>query len=326
MKIGKFLSSPGAKILASASLLLIASRLLDWHDVADAAARLDVWHLVLATAAALSVLLFLAARWVLMAREIDARQPIRHFRHFLFAICISSITPANIGADLYRFATLRGAGKNWSIIGLLVQEKVLLLTGYLLCIVGTIAIARIDGGAAVDRNRALLLAIGGMAALCAAIPFVLPSMVAFLSRRHFLAGRPERLLDGFQRLIALGVPGRYLPLLALSLLSIMSWLATVTAIAARLDLTLPLPLVWFIAIVADIVRWAPISLQGIGVREAAFAAMFLFFGADPAQGFALGGIAYLIVTFAMLAAGGLALVIDLVTTVMDRGGVERPGS
>lgn len=253
-----------------------------------------------------------------MAREIDSGMPIRHFRHFLFGVCISGVTPANIGNDVYRFAMLRRDGKSWSIIGLLVQEKILLLIGYLLSIIGVVGILGLSGGILVHSHRVSLFGMVGLAALGVAAPFVLPSMIIYFSRRWRLAGRRADMLDGFRRLIALGPPRRYLPLLGLSLLSIVSWLVAVTVVAARLDPPLPLPIVWLIAIVADIVRWAPFSLQGIGVREGAFAAMFLFFGADPAQGFALGGIAYLIVTLAMVAAGGVAVGMDLVATLVPR--------
>jgi len=230
MPVHKLLLSPGGKMLASAGLLLIASRLLNWHDLADVVACLDGWHLFVASAGAMAILLFLAARWALMARESDLREPIRHFRHFLFGICISSVTPANIGADVYRFAMLQRDGKNWGIIGLLVQEGALLLMGYLLSIVGAVVILGIRG-----ERWSTAIAYFYLASV-AYRPWGLPSpsfyRLSSLSRQRFLVGRPKQILDSFQCLIALGPPDRYLPLLGLSLLRIMSWLGTVTAARA----------------------------------------------------------------------------------------------
>jgi hypothetical protein len=98
----------------------------------------------------------------------------------------------------------------------------------------------------------------------------------------------------------------------------LAWLCAVSAVAATAGGTLPFLLLWLIAVLADIARWMPLSLQGIGVREAAFATMFLFFGANSAQGFVIGATAYLLLTAAMVMAGGLAVAIDMVATLRER--------
>ena len=88
-----------------------------------------------------------------------------------------------------------------------------------------------------------------------------------------------------------------------------------SAIASTVRDTLPLLVLWLVAILADIARWMPLSLQGIGVREAAFATMFVFFGADSAQGFVIGATAYVLLTIAMVISGGLAVGFDMIATL-----------
>jgi hypothetical protein len=139
---------------------------------------------------------------------------------------------------------------------------------------------------------------------------------------RLLTGRLARLFAGLQAVARLGGARRFLALTGLSLLSVLAWLCAVGAIAATAGETLPFLLLWLIAILADIARWMPLSLQGIGVREAAFATMFLFFGANSAQGFVIGATAYVLLTGAMVMAGALAVTIDIFASLGRRRAAE----
>jgi uncharacterized membrane protein YbhN (UPF0104 family) len=306
---------PEIKILFSATLLLIAGRFLNWRDLADAVLRLDAWHLGVALLGAFLVLLFSAVRWGLMARQLDPDGFVRHVRNYLFGIFISILTPANIGADLYRFGSVRKPGNAWPVVSLLLQEKVFILLGYLVgLIIAVLAIAAT--GLALTRDQQLALtAIGLSAALGTALIFALQPLIRAAERRRLFSGRAARLFAGLAAVASLGSANRRLALVGLSLLSVLAWLCAVSAIAATVGETLPFLLLGLIAILADVVRWMPLSLQGIGVREAAFATLFLFFGANPAQGFVIGATAYLLLTAAMVLAGGLAVGVDLVATL-----------
>lgn len=310
MSIRTVLSHPLTKGLCSIAVLAVAGSMIDWQVLFDAMRRYDPFHLLIAGIAALAILFFLAIRWAVMAAEVAPGEGIRHFRNFLFGICINSVTPANIGSDVYRFATLHRDGQKWRVVGLLVQEKILLLIGYLLTCGAALAWAGLGGETRTVGHRDMVLGAAVLCGLGAAALFVAPSLIRLIARHRLLYGRVAAWLAGLGRLVELGKPRRVLPLIALTLLSIAAWLVAVTAVSRGLNITLSMPLVWLAAIVADMARWAPFSLQGIGVRESAFAGMFLLFGADPSLGFAIGGIAYLMLTLAMIAAGGLAFVVD----------------
>lgn len=313
---------PEIKILFSVVLLLIASRFLSWRDLTDAARRLDPWHLGVALVGALLVLLFSAARWALMASELAPGAFVRHLRNYLFGIFVGIVTPANIGADLYRFGSFPKNASGWSIVSLLLQEKVFILLGYFVSLILTLSVVTF-AGLTLSRDQQIALAAVGISALVGTILIVaLNPLLGIVERQRVFSGRLARPLAGLQTVAALGNPRRLLALTGLSLMSVLAWLCAVSAVAATAGETLPFLLLWLIAILADIARWTPLSLQGIGVREGAFATMFLFFGANSAQGFVIGATAYLLLTAAMVMAGAFAVTIDLVATLRGRRAPE----
>jgi uncharacterized membrane protein YbhN (UPF0104 family) len=279
--------------------------------------RLDAWHLSVALAGSILVLIFSAARWALMASELVPGALFRHARNYLFGIFIGIVTPANIGADLYRFGSFPKTGAAWPIVALLVQEKVFILLGYLLSIIATLLAVAATHSAFPRDQEIALFAIGIFALVGTAVIFALHPLIAAADRAQLFSGRLARMLDAVRTVAALGSANRRLALIGLSLLSVLAWICAVSAIAATVGDTLPLLLLWLVAILADVARWMPLSLQGIGVREAAFAAMFLFFGADSAQGFVIGATAYVLLTIAMVVSGGLAVGFDMVATLRN---------
>jgi hypothetical protein len=73
-----------------------------------------------------------------------------------------------------------------------------------------------------------------------------------------------------------------------------------------------MPIPWLVlALVAstvEVIRFVPLSIQGIGVREGAFALLLAGFGYSHETSFALAATAYIGLTLSMLAAGGIAVI------------------
>ena len=81
-----------------------------------------------------------------------------------------------------------------------------------------------------------------------------------------------------------GSLSRFAKLMTFTLASMAVWLAVVWFLGGRLGVTMPLTQLCFVAIAVELVRWLPISLQGIGVREGAFAGLFHILGYAPGAG------------------------------------------
>lgn len=312
---------PLTKILISVILLALVARFLNWRDLVDAASRLDPLSLTIGLVGSVFVLLFGAARWALMAAELAPGVFLRHARNYLFGIFIGIVTPANIGADLYRFGSFPEKEGAWPVVSLLLQEKVFILLGYFVALVLTLAAVPFAGIALAQNQKIALVAIGAAALLGTLGVFALHPLIGAAERSGIFSGRLASLLASARTVASLGGPRRWSALIGLSLMSVLAWLCAVSAIAASVGSTLPFLLLWLIAVLADVARWAPLSLQGIGVREAAFATMFAFFGASSAQGFVIGASAYLLLTAAMAISGALALGIDLAAAAR---GARRP--
>jgi hypothetical protein len=122
-----------------------------------------------------------------------------------------------------------------------------------------------------------------------------------------IIGRPEL----FSVLTALAPPTRVVGPLLLSLLGVVTWVLAVAVVAKGLGLDVPFAVLGVVATLVEFARWLPISIQGIGVREGLYASLFVLFGYPAESGFALGTIAYLSLTAALLASGACAALLKV---------------
>ena len=140
-----------AKLVISVGLIAVVLSILDWHKLALMIATLDASTLVWTVLGSLGVLQLLAVRWYIMVAPIVPLSFVQHLGLYMFGMLLSTFTPANIGSDVFRYASLQGQGvAGLSLVGLFIQEKLLLLVGYLLIMVATVMLIGI-----VDPDLAL---------------------------------------------------------------------------------------------------------------------------------------------------------------------------
>jgi hypothetical protein len=82
-------------------------------------------------------------------------------------------------------------------------------------------------------------------------------------------------------------------LVGLSLLGVYVWVLTVQMVAHHLGLQVSWLLLGMIVVLVELIRLVPISVQGIGVREGAYAYLFAMIGESSENGFLVGTISYL---------------------------------
>jgi uncharacterized membrane protein YbhN (UPF0104 family) len=121
------------------------------------------------------------------------------------------------------------------------------------------------------------------------------SLVAALALDRFLSRREpsEKLMRLVTKMIHSAAelaksPGRLLLCLAISMAVQCLFVAINIAFAEAAHVEAPVAAWFFAWTTAKIIAIAPISLGGLGVREASMAALLVPFGADPAQVVAIG--------------------------------------
>ena len=286
-------------IAGSAIIGAVALTLLDWTALRQAFVRLDLNSLLAAGALSSLSVAAAGARWAYLLAPPGGRPEMANCRRALVANVFNLFTPAALGADVYRFVT---ADDRTRAAGLLVIERVFGLASF-----GWWFLA----GYFVLRARGPVSTVFAAAAITFALIAVSPVVLIPAMRLS------KRLLRRGDRLIFLGwlsqvtaasdTPVKNLLITAIfSALASGCWLAAIATISNSVGLSIPPAGIAVSAAITEVSRILPISIQGIGVREATFAWLATQLGGQAAPAFIACGIAYalqfsLVVTFAGVA-------------------------
>lgn len=266
---------------AAVSVAILAATLwlLDWRSIAAALQDLSVTAIVAALAVTLLHFLVLAWRWYLLVQPLAPRAPLEHFKHYFIATYVNSFTPANIGGDVYRVAALGG---NAPLIVAVLRERLIGLLAYL--------------------------------ASLAALAFLLPSAPPLIQAAAIAAAVGACVLLAAPRLpLIKSLMPSWRPLpgwLALSLIALALWIAAVKIVALDLGIAVPWALLGVIVIATELLRMVPVTIQGIGVREATFAWLLAQLGGSAEAGFVLGAVSYVVLTCALACCGVIGWVLS----------------
>lgn len=227
------------------------------------------------------------------------------FRAHLAGLGANLALPGVAGGDVVRAAMVMGQAQDKHALAVgSVADRLLDTLGLLLIALAGLFFAwqpRFGDSSAV---RGLLLA--GIAVLLVGLAAAVPldHALARMRLRGKLGGLLTRIVE-----VAAGLvrqPGRLLACLLLSMAVQSLFVAINIAFADAAGLVVP-DAAWFFAWAsAKIIAIAPISLGGLGVREASMAGLLKPFGADPAQVIAIG----LIWQTVLYASGAIGLLVQ----------------
>jgi hypothetical protein len=100
-------------------------------------------------------------------------------------------------------------------------------------------------------------------------------------------------------------PAHFAEILGLSCLAVCVWVLTVHMVTAYLGLHLSWVMLGMIVVLVEFVRLLPVSIQGIGIREGAYAYLFGVIGESSEAGFIVGAISYLALSLSVFIAGAV---------------------
>jgi uncharacterized membrane protein YbhN (UPF0104 family) len=283
--------------------IAVALAVLDSTTLARAFAQLSFGVLAAAAGLSLMTTLLLSVRWAILAAPAGKRLGGREFRDALVSHVFNLITPASAGADAYRvmIAGDREGGRGRAA-SLVILERLIGIGCYALVFLLCYALAGRAG-----RAAAVFSASAPVFALVAAVPIVtllLTRLVASHRHRWIEARIPVTLKAMLEGLAGVR-PTRAAMASGVSTLGTMAWLACVDVLANATGTGLERTVVAMIAIVTEFSRLLPISVQGVGVREATFAFLAAQAGGSSEAAFAACATAYAL-HFALVAVIALA--------------------
>jgi glycosyltransferase 2 family protein len=295
-----------AKSALGVAAIVAAVYLLDWRAIRQAADQLSLVGLLFVLAIILVEFPVLAWRWHLLVGRTGGASARRHVEMYLIGGLLALFTPGQLGGDAYRLVLLRQESIRTRLgLTLLLRERLLGLSSYLLFLSTSAAIALWTSiGISAEGTWFLLLcaamAGGGAFALCTG------SYVMHLLRRISLR-RTRRFMRNTLKLVHRAFQFRSSSeaarLLGISLVGPAIWVIAYDVVARFIDIKIGFFLLATVVLSVELIRLVPVTVQGLGVREASFAAIFALLGQDAAAGFVICAVCYLLLNVATLIGG-----------------------
>lgn len=276
-------------------------------DVAAAVRRVPAWVWPVALAAYLSLHFIGVVKWRTLINAAGAGLTLRQAaRAYYMGLFGNTFLPSVVGGDVVRagvaFAHTR-------------SRSALILGSFADRLLDVLGLAVVSGVGALlsplaldDRSRRIFLTLGVVLALLGAgsiaalalapvrrFPFkVRRRLVAVRRAFRATAAQPGALVTAFAAGIVLQ-----------SLLTVMNWL-----LGRSMGIDIPLYVWLFVWPLAKIAALLPLTQNGIGVREAAQAALFAPFGVTGAKAVASGLVFAVVIVTGGVLAGGLAFLLS----------------
>lgn len=289
----------------SIALFGLALHWLDWDALSRNMYLLTPGVLALGLGLCLLNYALMALRWPIVINPLVPKPFLHHITVYLYANLLNTLTPSNLGGDAYRVLALKDERGTMPPVIALLQERVFGLLGclglYLLCLSWVAFHEGLPPGVATLFSA---VALGSGLAFCGVL--LLPVIVRVLRPRLGAVENRFPRLALFFKAGAQMAPRVFAKALFLSVLSNCMWVTCLWLVSRQVGVvTLSWPELGVIAVLVELIRVVPTTVQGIGVREGATAFFAAAHGATYEQGFLLGTICYLLNSVAMLLTGGL---------------------
>lgn len=292
-------------LFGSIVLLIVAISFLDWDSLKTVFLRIDPWAFIVATLIAFSQFIIMGIRWYHIIFRTVPQPLLEHMRKYLYSVFFNTFTPANLGGDMYRLFSLKSKiSSHVPIIIALLRERLLGLLSYFLAYILFLLALWTFHPLEIYRSDIILYSGEVILALTAAI-LILPYLLSHISKLNliFSHARLTAVVANLHEATSFNSRIDFIKLMGLSFLSLFIWILTVQVVAFDLSIRIPLWMLGVVVILVELARLLPITIQGIGIREGAFAYLFHVLGESPEVGFALGTVSYLALSISIILSG-----------------------
>jgi len=309
----------GAKLIVSVGLLVILFRWIDFRDVVQKYRNLHWGWLILGLAILQTQSMISTLKWLVLLKA-DGERPRFLFlwKTYLIGNFLSLFLPTSFGGDAYRVWAVNKTGAKMS------KSAASVLFDRITGAFALFTLGLIGATLVLDRNVVIPMACVYVAGLLGMVIFTSDAVVARLPQvKHKVFGFPFRILRSFN--LYRHSPGKLATAFALSALFQTNVVLIVVCYARALHVTsdalsfnellTSVPLIY-------LTEMLPISINGIGVRDSAFAFFFERMGGTAAQGLAVS-LLIIVIRYIKGFAGGFLL---LQSVLAGRRAARNPGA
>lgn len=304
------------KLLVSLALITFAVYFLDFQSIVKIVTEGSAKSFILAVIINILTFLVLAVRWHILIVPTVRLPFLKHVAFYFRGTFLNTFTPANLGGDAYRLVVLRkNAAPSGTVVKLLVRERIMGFYGFVFAFVVAyiLVLFSMDFNVPLAENPytyGVIVALGVFPLPLIARP--LGASLASTLRGVIGIEKLPKLGNYVETLAGLVSLKAALPLMLLTFCSILLWIISIKIIAEGFGLVVPLIHLATVATLVEIIRLLPITIQGIGLREVTFSYLLAFLGHNPEQCYAVGAIAYLALSVAIILSGPIGLLCCLV--------------
>jgi uncharacterized membrane protein YbhN (UPF0104 family) len=288
--------SNNLRLLVSGLLLAVVAWRMSWSQAAQtfAQVRVELW----AAAVVLYVLTQIVSgwRWQILARPLGFERPLWQYTGFYFVgMYFNLVLPTSVGGDVVRAWYLDGqSGRRLSAFLSVFVDR---LSGLVVLVALAVAASVLSP---IDLSRWMLVCVWGAAAALLFGMATLPLLARYplLGDKYAKLGAEVR--DSFALIL------RPLPL-ALSLVVQSANVVLVWLVGLALGVSVPAAYYWVLVPMVTLLTMAPVSINGVGVREGAMIAFLGPLGVPAAAAVSLSLLWFSVFTTASLLGGAVYL-------------------
>lgn len=292
------------RLIGPVILVFLVLRIGDTRAILKALAGADLWPLGIALVLNLACNHFKVLRWTALLRRRGVEYPLkRAWTSFLSSVYVGMLTPGRVG-DVLRVQYLRhDAGIPYPEgLAIVVMDRICDL--YVL--VGFVALGVLRFSQVLVGKLAVVMWLGVALTVLGPLLLLIPGIAERLMSGVYERVAKERSPDGLSRFLA-ALRDQVGPAIARSLLLTLAaflvnyaqgWL-----IATAMHLTITFYDVVCLLAIASLLGLLPISVSGVGVREAFFALVFPLLGYSKETGVGFGLLVFITIYLAVVGLG-----------------------
>jgi uncharacterized protein (TIRG00374 family) len=289
------------RFTVSAGIIIYLIVRLDVGETGMHLKNLKLAPLLIAAAADFVMIWTNSLRWqVLLRAKGIVLSTRRLIYYYLVGIFFSAFLPTSVGGDFARVVGVAGAtGRRADAFASVVVERMM---GFFVLIPICLVSIPFVAGRLEDVTPVLVIGIVGLLIFVAACLVLLRPVARRISRlldpllNHLPRLRMrERLERAYEAIVVYtGSRAAVIQGLLLSIVSRLVWVAGCYFVAKAFSLEISFTALLVVVPVVELARAVPVSLSGIGVREAAFVALLGQFGVGENLAFAYGLVVYFV--------------------------------